>query len=209
MKGTAPKKAARLLMNLAFHPRYASRYVSNNLLHSRSPLDLELPWFSYAAIDFLEDYITPAMTVFEYGSGGSTIFFARRAGSVVSVEDNPEWFNRVKTRITDLGIINVSLKLFPFNFKEPVGFENSDYLRALSSERPDVIVVDGSEEWTQVRPMCFRLAEGVIRSGGIIIVDDSWRYPSLRENNRAKSVRRFQSAGPGRPGVTSTDVYFY
>jgi len=209
MKGTAPQKAARLLMNLAFHPRYVSRYVSNNLLHSRSPLDLELPWFSYAAIDFLEDYLTPAMTVFEYGSGGSTIFFARRAGSVVSVEDNPEWFNRVKTRITDLGIINVSLKLFPFNFKEPVGFESSDYLRALSSERPDVIVVDGSEEWTQVRPMCFRLAEGVIRSGGIIIVDDSWRYPSLRENNRAKSVRRFQSAGPGRPGVTSTDVYFY
>ena len=209
MKGTIPQKIGRLVADLVIHPQYISRCLTHNVINGKTPLDLELPWFSYAAIDFLEDYLTPSMTVFEYGSGGSTIFFARRAGSVVSVEDNPEWFNRVKTRISELGIINVSLKLFPFNFKEPVGFENSDYLRALSSERPDVIVVDGSEEWTQVRPMCFRLAEGVIRSGGIIIVDDSWRYPSLRENNRARSVRRFQSAGPGRPGVTSTDVYFY
>jgi predicted O-methyltransferase YrrM len=209
MKGTAPQKAARLLINLAFHPRYASRYVSNNLLQPRSPLDLELPWFSYAAIDFLDEHLKPTMAVFEYGSGGSTLFFARRAASVVSVEDNPEWFHRVKDRLAEKRVINVSLKLCPFNFKDPAGFENSDYLRALSTERPDVIVVDGSEEWTQVRPICFQLAEKVIRPGGIIIVDDSWRYPSLRENNQANRVERFQSAGPGRPGVTSTDVFFY
>jgi hypothetical protein len=209
MKGTAPQKAARLLLDLAFHPSYASRYVSDNLIRSRSPLDLELPWFSYAAIDFLEKHLTPDMDVFEYGSGGSTIFFARRAGSVVSVEDNPEWFNRVKDRVTQLGLTNVSLRLFPFNFKQPVGFETSDYLRALCGRYPDVIVVDGSEEWTQVRPICFRLAEDTIQDGGIIILDDSWRYPSLRENNRAKRVETFQSTGPGRPGVTSTDVFFY
>jgi hypothetical protein len=209
MKGTVSQKAARLLVNLALHPTYASRYVSDNLLHSRSPLDLEQPWFSYAAIDFLENYLTRDMTVFEYGSGGSTIFFARRAGSVVSVEDNPEWFQRVQDRVKQLGLPNVSLRLFPFNFKEPVGFETSDYLRALSGQQPDVIVVDGSEEWTQVRPICFRLAESIIGEGGIIIVDDSWRYTSLRENNRAKRVEIFQSPGPGRPGVTSTDVFFY
>jgi predicted O-methyltransferase YrrM len=209
MKGTAPQKAARLLINLAFHPTYASRYVTDNLLHSRSPLDLELPWFSYAAIDFLEEHLSPTMSVFEYGSGGSTIFFARRAGSVTSVEDNPEWFNRVRDRVAQLGINNVALRLFPFNFKEPAGFENSDYLRALCGQHPDVIVVDGSEEWIQVRPICFRLAEEAIREGGIIILDDSWRYPSLREDNRARRVERFQSTGPGRPGVTSTDVFFY
>jgi len=209
MKGTAPQKAARLLINLALHPRYASRYVSNNLLHSRSPLDLELPWFSYAAIDFLEDHLDPTMKVFEYGSGGSTLFFARRVASVVSVEDNPEWYNRVKERLAAEKISNAELRLFPFDFKEPAGFDSSDYLRSLAGERPQVIVVDGSEEWTQVRPICFQLAENVIRAGGIIVVDDSWRYPGLRTNHRAKHVETFQSAGPGRPGVTSTDVFFY
>jgi len=209
MKGTAPQKAARLLVNLALHPRYASRYVNDNLLHHRSPLDLELPWMSYAAIDFLDEYLTRSMKVFEYGSGGSTLYFSQRVASVVSVEDNPEWYERVKQRLSDRGVTNVSVKLLPFNFKDPVGFESSDYLQALASDQFDVLVIDGSEEWTQVRPMCFRFAERFVRPGGIIVLDDSWRYPSLKLGHHAKRMERFQSAGPGRPGVTSTDVFFY
>ena len=79
----------------------------------------------------------------------------------------------------------------------------------MPDERFDIIVVDGSEEWTQVRPICFQKAEARMKWGGIIVVDDSWRYPGLRERNRAKSLRIFQSVGPCRPGVTSTDVFFY
>ena len=120
MKGTAPQKAARLFVNLALHPRYASRYVANNLLQHRSPLDLELPWFSYAAIDFLEDYLDPSLAVFEYGSGGSTLFFARRAASVVSVEDNPEWFNRVQKRLAEQQITNVNRLLEQHRVSGPI-----------------------------------------------------------------------------------------
>jgi hypothetical protein len=43
----------------------------------------------------------------------------------------------------------------------------------------------------------------------MIVVDDSWRYPELRAKNRAKRFSVFQSVGPCRPGVTSTDVFFY
>ena len=62
---------------------------------------------------------------------------------------------------------------------------------------------------TQVRPICFRKAEEHVKPNGIIVVDDSWRYPSLRENNRARDVKVFQSVGPCLLGVTSTDVFFY
>ena len=57
--------------------------------------------------------------------------------------------------------------------------------------------------------MCFERAENQIKPGGIIVIDDSWRYPGLRKKNRAKEFREFRSVGPCRPGVTSTDVYFY
>jgi predicted O-methyltransferase YrrM len=76
-------------------------------------------------------------------------------------------------------------------------------------------VVDGTEEFIGqrgamlVRPMCFHHAENFIRQGGIIVVDDSWSYPELRRENRAKKCRVFKSIGPSRPGVTSTDVFFY
>ena len=70
-------------------------------------------------------------------------------------------------------------------------------------------MVDGTEEETVVRPRCFALAETRIKTGGIIIVDDSWRYPELRAHNHASSWREFRSTGPCRPGVTSTDIFFY
>jgi hypothetical protein len=40
-------------------------------------------------------------------------------------------------------------------------------------------------------------------------VDDSWRYPSLRASAKTKRYKVFRSVGPCRPGVTSTDLYFY
>ena len=89
----------------------------------------------------------------------------------------------------DKGVSNVTLKLSPFDFKNPVGFENSDYLHAMPEEKFDVIVVDGSEEWTQVRPICFQKAEDRVKPGGIIVVDDSWRYPGLRENHHGRDLR--------------------
>ena len=209
MKGTIPQKIGRLVADLVIHPQYISRCLTHNVINGKTPLELELPWFSYAAIDVLEDFLQPHMTVCEYGSGGSTLFFARRTRSVYSIEDNSQWFERVRSRVSEKELNNVTLTLCPFDFKNPVGFEQSDYLNALPDARFDVIVVDGSEEWTQVRPTCFHKAESRIKKGGVIIVDDSWRYPSLRANHTGKGFQVCQSVGPCRPGVTSTDIFFY
>ncbi len=209
MHGTVPQKIGRVIANLLLHPQYISRCIAHNVLNGRTPLDLELPWFSYAAIDFLNRFLQPHMTVCEYGSGGSTLFFARRVKTVFSIEDNPRWYELVSARLKQEGLNNARLSLHTFDFKNPTGFEHSAYLNAIPDEKFDVIVVDGSEEWTQVRPICFQKAEGHIKKGGLIVVDDSWRYPVLRQKNQAGEHRVFQSVGPCRPGVTSTDIFFY
>src|SRR5258706_6942518 len=209
MNGSLPVKVGRLVANFALNPGYLPRAFRHNVINGASPLDLELPWFAYAAIDFLSQQLSPDMQVCEYGSGGSTLFFARRTQHVFSIEDNQKWFELVAERIKKLGLKNVQLKLCPFDFKSPIGFENSDYLHAMPKNKFDVLVVDGSEEWHQVRPICFEHAEKFIKPGGMLIVDDSWRYPALRTTNQAKRHRGFQSVGPCRPGVTSTDVFFY
>ena len=209
MRGNVSTKIARLGVHLLTHPSYFRRYMQQSLLTHKTPLDLELPWFAYAAIEFLNSYLKPHMKVAEYGSGGSTIFFARRTGFVHAVEDNREWYERVTRRLNEKWIINVRMTFCPFDFKDPIGFEKSDYLHALPEEPQDVISIDSSEEWIQVRPTCFRFAEKRIKPGGIIVLDDSWRYPDVRKKNNAKRVQTFQSVGPCRPGVTSTDVFFY
>jgi hypothetical protein len=209
MQGTIPQKVGRAMANLCLHPDYIRRSLIHNVIGRKSPADLELPWFAYAAIDFLDEFLQPHMTVCEYGSGGSTLFFAQRVQWVFSIEDNPQWFNLISDRLSAKSIANVNLKLCPFDFKNPAGFENSDYLHAIPNQRFDVIVVDGSEEWTRIRPICFEKAQTRVKKNGIIVVDDSWRYPEIRQSHAAKNFQTFRSVGPGRPGVTSTDVFFY
>ena len=138
MHGTVSQKIGRVVSNLVLNPQYISRCLSHNVLN-KTPLDLEVPWFSYAAIDFLDEFAEPHMNVFEYGSGGSTLFFARRAKSVLSVEDNRKWYELVSTRIKDEGLVSASLKLCPFDFKTAAAFEESEYLHALPDERFDIV----------------------------------------------------------------------
>jgi SAM-dependent methyltransferase len=209
MQGSVSRKIGRLTADLVRHPQYIWRCLAHHPLQNSSPLDFEIPWFSYAVIDFLKEFLQPHMLAFEYGSGGSTLFLARRVKFVFSVEDNRVWFERVSQVLDNKKISNVNIQLRPFDFKNPVGFEDSAYLKALHAQSFDVIIIDGSEEWTQVRPLCFRHAENFVREGGIIVVDDSWRYPSLRTDHKAKRMETFQSAGPCRLGVTSTDIFFY
>ena len=210
MKGSIPRKIGRLLADLlVHHPVYLPRCLEHNIINGVSPLDLEVPWFSYAANDFLDAWLQPHMVVCEYGAGGSTLFYSRRTRFVYSIEDDEKWHELVSKRLLEKDIRNVDMRFRPFGFKNPTGFEDSDYLHAMPDESFDVISIDGTEEWTQVRPICFAHAEKHINPGGIIVLDDSWRYPGLRTNNEAKRFRIFQSVGPCRPGVTSTDVFFY
>ncbi|MCC6547765.1 class I SAM-dependent methyltransferase [Candidatus Sumerlaeota bacterium] len=149
------------------------------------------------------------MNVFEYGSGGSTIYFAKRAGTVTSTEENPQWINRVQAKLDELGLDNANVQHRLFNFSEVVDFGKSEYLHSIPNSSMDIIVVDGTQWVTPVRPTCFQHAQKNIKPGGIIILDDSWLHPDIRENNKAKSHREFKSVGPCRSGVTSTDIFFY
>lgn len=201
-------RAARLAANLVAHPRYIGPYL-NNYISPQSPVDLELPWFSYSAIWFLDQAIKSNMAVYEYGSGGSTLYFSKRCARVISIEDKLEWYERVGQILRERNMTNADLRLAPADLTSVERFRASVYPDALPKEAADVVVVDGSEESAHVRPVCFEVAESRVRPGGMIIVDDSWRYAQLRQRNRAKKVQTFQSIGPARPGVTSTDIFFY
>jgi hypothetical protein len=203
-----------LIKYLISKPRNIKRYLNSlfidMFLYKNTPIYLEIPWFSYESIDFLESFLKPEMKVFEYGSGGSTLFFSKRCKSVCSVEDNVKWLNLVKKNLLEKSLLNVELKSCPFDFDQTEGFCESDYLHSIGKDQYDVIIVDGQEDsFFSKRPICFKHAEKNIKSGGIIIVDDSWRYTTLRTNSIAKQVQVFESVGPCRIGVTSTDIYFY
>lgn len=215
MTGSPLRKAARLSSHLLAQPGYLFAYARHNFFPRRSPIALELPWISYGAIEFLEGFLRRAMTVFEYGSGGSTIFFARRCRSVVSTEDHAGWLTTVREELAGRNLRNVTLQHAEIDWSSTDAQQNFGYVNSIPARKFDVILVDGSDnliaegDGRQLRPVCFRHAEDFVEDNGIIVVDDSWAYPGLRETNRAKRHETFRSVGPCRPGVTSTDVFFY
>jgi len=127
------------------------------------------------------------------------------------MENDPTWAERVRAVASHLPADRIEIRLAPFDLDDTAGFLESDYLLSMPAEPADIVVVDCAEDWPRhvLRPSCFARAQLQVKRGGIIVVDDSWRYPEILEQSRALSRVRFQSTGPARFGVTSTDIHFY
>jgi SAM-dependent methyltransferase len=120
-----------------------------------------LPWFTYSAIDFLEEKLRSNFSVLEFGCGNSTLFFAERVEKVVSIEHNSGWFNKLQLQAPQ----NVELIL-----------SNSESARQYLSkaeslmQKFDLVIVDGL-----FRNECISESLNLISNKGIIILDDSER----------------------------------
>lgn len=207
---TNTQRAVKLAAALISQPHYAIPYLSSNLAKTRkSPLLQNLPWWSFAAID-TADRLFPGRNIFEWGSGGSTLRYARMGCRITAIEDDQEWLNRVQAALKSANVAEqVKLCHIPFNFDKPDNFKNSSYLLALSGNQSGVVIIDGQDKTFRERITCFRHAEPLMQPGSIILVDDFWRYKELLISHSAQSVQVFESVGPCRIGVTSTAMFFY
>jgi hypothetical protein len=210
---TNVQRSLKLLGHLCSRPGNLIPYFRYSITNC-SPLELELPWWSLSAIRELEKHLNNNHRVFEWGSGGSSVFLARRCRELTTIEHEPDWFDLVEKTMTALEIQGSQLFLREINLENEKAFLTSPYASALQSSH-DVIVIDGEDHfgpessWS-ARESCFKLAEQwVCKDGGLIIVDDSWRYPALRQNTNAQKMVIHESIGPCRRGVTSTDFHYY
>lgn len=201
-------KLSNLTRTLAIQPNHIIRWGTHNLVMRRSCLDLELPWFSYSSIDFLDSWLEPHMTVFEWGSGGSTLFFARRVKQVVSVEHDPVWHERLGDRLRTADIDNVTLLLRSASFDDARAFAASEFAAGLPDGTADVVVIDSYDAVTPhpFRPILLPIALQRVSSRGLVVLDDSSRYTDALSGFPPHSVKRFIGVGPGRLDTTETAI---
>jgi hypothetical protein len=157
-----------------------------------------LPWFTYPAIHFLAGRVRPEMTVFEYGSGGSTLWWAQRVARVVSCEHDAQWYERTRLRVP----VNVELHSIPL--------ESDGVYAAKVGEYPaefDVVVIDGRD-----RVRCARNSLGALRPGGVVVWDNSDRpeYAEGYDFLRVHGYRRldFEGMGPINTYSWSTSIFY-
>ncbi len=170
---------------------YQKRW-SESFRAGKNSVSDELPWLNFYALEFLKNNIRPEFKVFEYGGGGSTLFFCKNAAEVITVEDNEEWFNILTQTIETKGYKNWKGYLVkPELYKggksrspeNPEDFmSGAKELKHLSFEKYahtidefpdayfDLILVDG-----RARPSCIQLALPHLKAGGFLIVDNTER----------------------------------
>lgn len=142
-----------------------------------------LPFYTYAAISFLEPRIERSLTVFEYGAGNSTLWWASRAKSVVSCEHDQGWFERMKSMApANVQILHKSL------------VPGGEYSKQATAFVSDVVVVDGRD-----RVNCAKACLPGLSERGVVIWDNSdrERYQEGFDFLRSRGFRRLDFAGPG------------
>lgn len=123
-----------------------------------------IPWMNYPFIAFLEERLSKDLVVFEFGSGASTIFFAKKVKKVDSVEYDKEWYEKIKTILSN-EVDNAKIHYVALDDSYP-----QSMTKYSNNEKCDIVVVDGRE-----RVKCAMAAFDHLSDIGVIILDDSHR----------------------------------
>jgi predicted O-methyltransferase YrrM len=168
------------------------RKWNQSLLPASSSVADEQPWITYDVIDLLDKKLSLASSVFEYGGGGSTLFFVKRAKEVVTVEHDKEWYAILADTIKKKNLTNWKGNFIELDNGDlhqtpeaanPDDYSSTDeksigynyknyasYIDQFNNNHFDVILVDGRS-----RASCIKHSIPKIKKGGWLVVDNSDR----------------------------------
>jgi len=196
----------RLLIHKPMMLRFY-RHWRESLKREHSVIEDDFPWMVYEAVSWLESYLKPGMEVFEWGSGGSTLFFASRVHFVVTVEHDPNWYAIVSKQLSDLNIQNVHFvlckpertdllsEIYTSTDERYKGLSFQHYAETIDSYPDnsfDLVVVDG-----RARPGCMKHAIPKIRPGGYLLLDNSDRESYTPGKKAVATWLSCEFYGPG------------
>lgn len=197
-----------------------SRRMTDYLLRKPSP------WLSLPAIRWLRRFLAGrrGLRVFEYGSGGSTLFWLRHGCECVSIEHDARWSATVRTWV---GVrAKLDLRHVPpqpdaserFDPANPSLYQSSSpefarhhfrhYVEQIDDfpdAHFDLVVVDGRS-----RPACVAHAVVKVRAGGVLVLDNADRPHYLRHVQASLAGferRSFVGALPTLPQMNQTDLF--
>lgn len=151
----------------------ASRYGQFRTVKDMNCLDpygKPIPWYTYPAIEYLNHLDFSEKKVFEFGSGNSSLWWIGKASSVVSVEDNEQWYKKISEKAHS----HVD------GFKYVLEKNKKEYVNALDADTYDIIIIDGKH-----RPECANHVLSLYKDsdrGEMLVFDNSdWYHESIQK----------------------------
>ncbi|MGB3443439.1 MAG: class I SAM-dependent methyltransferase [Actinophytocola sp.] len=178
---------------------------------------MDMAWWSYPAMQRVDEFLSgrPDARIFEYGAGASTLWLAKRAAHVDSVEHDTGWAESVRGMLAD-SPGNVKLHAVPPTSATAdsvvrsgrVGHTDLDFGDYVSTIDEvggpfDLIVVDG-----RARVDAFRRSLDHLADGGVVVFDNIkrkryWEVISVMPGLR---IELLKGGTPTLPYPTTTGL---
>lgn len=217
------------ILDKIFYSKYFLRWLKY-IQPNQTALNNHIPWIVFEAEELLKSYLNNNSNIFEFGSGGSTLFFSKYAKNVFSVEHNYEWFQKVASEVKReknnnwQGFLEEPTIIDTYEFKQldfadPLNYKSSDIdLRNFSFQNYakkilifdenffDIVFIDG-----RARPSCLMHSYSKVKPGGLLILDNSERpyyvQKTKPENNGFSLLKEMYGPGPFHKGFWQTTIW--
>lgn len=183
-------------------------------------IDLELPWITVAAKYRIDSYLEKIDNpkIFEFGAGGSSLYFLKKNANLYSVEHDKIWFdqlNKLTKKTTKW-----TLKFIPPSWSDKnteyssefKGYEKAnffDYVHSIDAHDEnyfDIILVDGRS-----RLACLKHSKNKVKIGGLLILDNAERDRYFKEQvltkQKFKLIFEHYGALIGSYQFVKTNIY--
>jgi predicted O-methyltransferase YrrM len=170
------RRPDRLSPQLQVSPRVIPRYARDSLAVRAAALRPDRrPWITRDALAALDELLRPSDRGIEWGSGGTTAWFAARIQHLTSVEGSPRWHAGLRDELDAHRVGNVDLRLVS---SDALGHDTPEHRAAYVGAAPeleagslDLAFVDG-----EYRDDCALRALELLRPGGLLVVDNVETY---------------------------------
>ena len=167
--------------------------------------DEPIPWLTYPAIFWLDLVLNGEEAVLEVGAGNSTLWLARKAKLVTSIEHDAAWYEHLRS----LAPPNVNLQFRPCSgdlVQTRLDDPYVDAIRGVPDASLDLALIDG-----MARVTCLLVALPKLKEDGAVILDDAHRteYQVLHEVLATRGYSRIDFNGPvpGASNFGTTSVF--
>ena len=171
-------------------------------LRGLDTLSVGYPWLTLGAIMALERILNKDQIVCEFGGGGSTIFFANRCQSVLTIETNQKWVDFISEEFKERKLDNIAI--ITSRSEE----ESVSLIDGMKDEVLDVILVDSGwfidengNKRDPNRRILFEAAIPKLKKGGYLIIDNYQHYGMRHFKYEGFEVYTFDDIGHSGRGT--------
>ena len=188
--------------------------------------DKKLPWITIKSKLWLDKILRPDMVLYEFGSGMSTLYFSIKVKTIISIEHDKNWYNKIKDKLIQNQIDNCEYYLKePENIDTPNSkpiktkhisslrkyekYHFRDYIESIKrypDQYFDLIFIDG-----RARIGCILHSIKKIKVGGYLLLDnsDEKRYKSAKNILKSYKKLDFFDIAPTYPYLKHSKVSFW